>query len=258
MILDDLGSKYFTLDKSIQILVILIGTILVNFIVRRFVKLPHLLETKRAKTLLSLIQSLVSIVIFILGLALILSVLDIDITPLLAGAGIVGIAVGFGSQALVKDLIAGLFLLAEDSIAVGDLVEIGKDRGIVKRISLRTIVLKDDTGALHIIPAGQITSVINLSREDAQVVMEIPFKPSASIEKVYKAIRDEIKLLSIDKRFEKMLLKKPELKGIETIEPGKVFVRIILYCKAPDQWRLKREFLFRLKKRFEKDDIELA
>lgn len=258
MILDDLGTKYFTLDQSIQILIILIGTIVVNYLVRKFVSLPHRLETKRAKTLLSLIQSIVSIVIFILGLALILSVLDIDIVPLLAGAGIVGIAVGFGSQALVKDLIAGLFLLAEDSIAVGDLIEIGKDRGIVQRISLRTIVLKDDSGALHIIPAGQITSVINLSREDAQVVLEIPFKPSTPIEKVYRAIRDEIKLLSLDKRFEKMLLRKPELKGIETIEAGKVFVRIVMYCRAQDQWRLKREFLFRLKKRFEKDNVELA
>lgn len=234
------------------------GTITVNYIVRRFVPLPQKLETKRAKTLLSLVQSIISVVIFLLGIALILSVLEIDITPLIAGAGIVGIAVGFGSQALVKDIIAGLFLLAEDSIAVGDMVEIGGNRGIVQKITIRTITLKDEAGALRIIPAGQISAVINLSREDARVTIDIPFKPEVRIEKVYKAIREELKLLSLDKRFEKILIKKPELKGLDDIQPRKIFVQIVLYCRASDQWRLKREFLYRLKKRFEKDEIELA
>ena len=150
------------LDKTIQIVAIIIGTIVVNYIVRRFVKLPRKLETKRARTLLSLVQSSVSVIIFLIGIALILKILEIDISPLIAGAGIVGIAVGFGSQALVKDLIAGLFLLAEDSISVGDMVEIGGNRGIVQKITIRTIILKDENGALLIIPAGQIKAVINI------------------------------------------------------------------------------------------------
>lgn len=246
------------LDITIRIITIIVGTIIVNYIVRKFIRLPHRLETKRARTLLSLVQSSISIIIFLIGIALILKVLQIDITPLIAGAGIVGIAVGFGSQALVKDLIAGLFLLAEDSISVGDMVEIGSNRGIVQKITIRTITLKDENGALRIIPAGQIQSVINLSREDARVTIEIPFKPEVKIEKVFKAIRDELKLLSADKRFEKILIKKPELKGLENIEPRKIFVQTVLYCRANDQWRLKREFLYRVKKRFEKDEIELA
>lgn len=246
------------LDKTIQIVVIIIGTIIVNYIVRKFAKLPRKLETKRARTLLSLVQSSISIIIFLIGIALILKVLEIDITPLIAGAGIVGIAVGFGSQALVKDLIAGLFLLAEDSISVGDMVEIGGNKGIVQKITIRTIILKDENGALRIIPAGQIKAVINISREDARVTVNLPLKPEVKIEKVFRAIRDELKLLSQDKRFEKILIKKPELKGLDDIQPRKVFVQAVLYCRANDQWRLKREFLYRIKKRFEKDEIELA
>ncbi len=244
--------------EVVKILVILTGVIVLNVIIRSFVKLPSKLETKRAKTLLSLFQSLISIAIFILGIILVLSVLKIDVTPLIAGAGIVGIAVGFGSQALVKDLIAGLFLLMEDSIAVGDLVEIGQNRGIVERIGIRTIILRDEDGALHIIPAGQITQVVNLSRGEARINLDLPFKPTVPIEKIFTALRDEIKILTEDKRYQKLLIKKTELKGIEEIQPGKIIVRVILYSSTSDQWRLKREFLYRIKKRFEKEQIEFA
>lgn len=248
----------FDLNKSLKILVIFLGVLLVNLILRRLVRLPGKLETKRAKTLLSLLQSLVSISIFILGVLLILSVLEINITPLLASAGIIGIAIGFGSQALVKDLIAGLFLLAEDSIAVGDLVEIGNARGVVKSIGIRTIILKDEDGALHIIPAGQITQVINLSREEARINIDLPLKPTIPIENTYKILREEIKNLSEDKRFARLLTKKAELKGLENIQPGKLIIRIAFYSKTLDQWRVRREFLYRIKKRFEKEAIEFA
>lgn len=242
----------------LKISLIFVTAVVLNFLLRRFVKLPSRLDTKRSKTLLSLFQSIISITIFVLGVILILSVLKVDVTPLLAGAGIIGIAVGFGSQALVKDLIAGLFLLAEDSISIGDLVEVGQNRGIVERIGIRTIILRDEDGGLHIIPAGGVTQVINLSRGEARINLDIPVKPLVSIEKVFEALRSEIKILAEDKRYEKLLTKKTELKGIEDIQPGKVMVRVILYSNTADQWRVKREFLYRIKKRFEKEQIELA
>lgn len=246
------------MNSGIGILLILLGTIVLNYLLRSLVKLPKRLDTKRAKTLLSLTQSTISIAIFILGFILILSILEVDITPFLASAGIVGIAIGFGSQSLVKDLIAGLFLLAEDSIAVGDLVEIGGSRGLVQRISLRTVILKDEDGALHIVPAGQITKVTNLSRQDAQINIDLPINSASQIDKIYKILRQEIKDFSEDKRFEKLFTKKTELKGIEDIQAKKVIVRITFYSKSGNQWKIKREFLYRVKRRFETEAIEFA
>ncbi|OIO14505.1 hypothetical protein COV53_02525 [Candidatus Gottesmanbacteria bacterium CG11_big_fil_rev_8_21_14_0_20_37_11] len=258
MILNYLEKTFLSFDKSIRIIEILAGAIIFNIIMKRFIKLPQKLDTKRAKTLFSLIQSTISIAIFILGITFILSVLEIDVTPILASAGIIGIAVGFGSQALVKDLIAGLFLIAEDSISIGDLVEIGGNRGVVLKIGIRTIILKDENGALRIIPAGRVNEVVNLSREEALVNIDIPIKNTVSIDKVLEAMRDVLSKIQNDKRFQKLLTKKPELKGIDSIEPGKLIIKSILYATFQNQWRVKRELLYRIKKKFEKDNIELA
>ena len=246
------------LNKPLKILLILLGMVLLNLILRRLVTFPKNIDIKRAKTLLSLIQSSVSIAIFILGTMLILSVLEINITPLLASAGIIGIAVGFGSQVLIKDLIAGLFLLAEDTISIGDLVEISNSRGVVEKISLRTIILRDKDGALHIIPAGQITKVINISGREARINIELPLDPSLPIDKIYKILREEIKNLSQDQRFAKLLIKKAEFKGLEDIQANKIILKIVFYSKDVDRWRVKREFLYRIKKRFEKENINFA
>ncbi|MCL5970484.1 MAG: mechanosensitive ion channel family protein [Patescibacteria group bacterium] len=253
-----LSLRTILLDKPLKILFILLGMILFNLILRRLVAFPKNIDAKRAKTLLSIIQSAVSIAIFILGIMLILSVLEINITPFLASAGIIGLAIGFGSQVVIKDLIAGLFLLAEDTVAIGDLVEIGNSRGIVEKISLRTIILRDEDGALHIIPAGQITKVINISRREARINIELPVNPAFSIDKLYKILREEIKNLSEDKRFGKLLTKKAEFKGLEDIQPSKIVLKIVFYSRTNDQWRIKREFLYRVKKRFEKEALNFA
>lgn len=244
--------------KLIKILGIFLSAVILNNFLRRLVRLPPKIETKRAKTFLSLTQSLISIIIFIFGLFLILSVMEIDITPLLASAGIVGIAIGFGSQTLIKDLINGLFLLIEDSIAVGDLVEIAGSRGIVERIGIRTIILRDEDGALHIIPAGAITQLVNLSRGEARINIDLFLSTSVLIDKAYKIIREEIKLLENDKFFQKLLTKKAELKGIEEIKNNKMMLHIVFYSKNGSQWQVKREFFYRIKKRFENEGIDLA
>lgn len=245
-------------DKLIKILGIFLSTVILNNFLRKLVRLPPKIETKRARTFLSLTQSLISITIFIFGLFLILSVMEIDITPLLASAGIVGIAIGFGSQTLIKDLINGLFLLIEDSVAVGDLVEIGGNRGIVERIGMRMIILKDEDGALHIIPAGTITQLVNLSRSEARINIDLFLSTSVLIDKVFKMIKEEIEIIEKDKFFKKILTKKAELKGIEEIKNNKMVIRIVFYSQSGSQWQVKREFFYRIKKRFENEGIDLA
>jgi len=250
--------SFIGIQKLLQILLILTSAFILNSVLRKLIRLPQKLETKRAKTLLSLTQSLISIIIFALGTTFILTTLEVNITPLLASAGIAGIALGFGSQALVKDIIAGLFLLAEDSISIGDLVKIGPNRGIVTRISLRTVILKDDNGSLIIIPAGRINEVVNLSKEDAIVNIDLPLKTHIPIDPILKLLREELAQITKDKRYQNWLTKKPLLKGIEEIQIGHLIVRATLHTKSAYQWNLKREFLLRIKRRFEKEKIDLA
>src|SRR5260370_14079867 len=136
----------------------------------------------RIRTLLPLLQTALLGVIIVVTSLMILSHLGIDIAPLLAGAGVVGLAIGFGSQALVKDIITGLFILIEDQIAVGDIIDVGKDhRGTVEAISIRTIRLRDQAGIVHTVPFSEVTSIKNLSKEFAYPVPRIAHSYSADI-----------------------------------------------------------------------------
>ncbi len=240
-----------------KILAVLTTSVFLSNFLRQKIKLPNQLESKRAKTLTSLLQSAVSITIFVVGFFLVLSILGIDIKPLLASAGIIGIAIGFGSQTLVKDLINGLFLLAEDSIAVGDLVEIGNKRGLVEKINIRTIILKDETGALHVIPAGAITQLTNLSKGEARLNLDLTLPINLPIDRLFALIKDELKTFSLNKTLSDMLVKKPEFKGIEDLQPNKMLIRLVFYTKNNYQGKVKREFLYRLKKRLEKEKLTL-
>lgn len=250
--------NFIGVNKTLKIILIVLGTYVLNFLLIKAIRLPNRITTQRAQTLFSFIKRIISIIIYIISLLLLFSVFGINITPFIASAGIIGIAVGLGSQALIRDIIAGIFLLAENTISIGDMVEIGDHRGIVRKVGIRTLILKDENGALRIIPAGRINEVINLSREEARVNIDIPIKPYTEIDKVLKIIREEIAKLYLDKRYFKLLTKKPELKGIEDLQPGKIIVRALVYSKFQHQWRIKREILYRVIRRFNNEGIELA
>lgn len=245
-------------DQSVKIIEIFLGAVLVNVILRRFIWIPKKLDTNRTKTVLSLVQNVVSVIVFLLGIFLILSVLNVNITPLLASAGLVGLTIGLGAQTLIRDLIAGIVLITEDAISIGDFVELGKHKGIVRKITLRTITLRDENGALHIIRASQVGDIINYSRQEASVIIDLTFPPNEKIDRIFKIFHEELARISIDKKLSAFASRKPELKGIQEIEDCKVKVRAVLYSSSRNQWKLKREFLYLLKKRLEKEKIELA
>src|SRR5206468_4763816 len=144
----------------------------------------------RRRTLLPLLRTtLLCVIVAIAGLT-ILSQIGVSIAPLLAGAGVVGVAVGFGSKALVKDVITGLFILIEDQIAVGDVVDFGKEhKGVVEAISIRTIRLRDQAGAVHTVPFSEVTSVKNLTRDFAYAVARITIPNSEDIDRVVEILR---------------------------------------------------------------------
>ena len=151
--------------KVWRILFILLGTLFANFFLRRFSgQIFGKIPSKRARTLILVAQNTTTVIIIVLALFMVLSELGINITPLLTSAGIIGFAVSFGSQSLIKDLIAGLFLLAEDTVREGEIVQVAGIKGEVKRIGIKTITLKDEEGTLHTIPNGSIKVVSNFSR----------------------------------------------------------------------------------------------
>lgn len=245
-------------DQSLKIIEIFLAALVINIILRRFIWIPKKLDTNRTKTVLSLTQNVVTVVVFLLGVLLILSVLNINITPLLASAGLVGLTIGLGAQSLVRDLISGIVLITEDAISFGDFVELGQHKGIVRKITLRSVTLKDENGAFHIIRASQISDIINYSRQEASVIIDLTFPPKEKIDRIFGIFRDELDRITRDKSYSLIITRKPELKGIQKIKDCKVTVRAVLYSSSRNQWRLKRGFLYFLKKRLEKEKIEIA
>lgn len=156
--------------KLIKIAGIIIGGGLIDRVVRRLSKqaINHKFTDQRAKTLLDIIQNSASFILGLMILAMVLSELGVNIAPLIASAGILGLAVGFGAQTLVKDLISGLFLLLDDTIRTDELVKVAGIQGKVKKVGIRTLVIEDDDGVIHTIPNGSITTVSNFNRKSKE------------------------------------------------------------------------------------------
>ncbi|MDQ0201014.1 mechanosensitive ion channel family protein [Neobacillus ginsengisoli] len=178
---------------------------------------------RREETLSKLLDNILSYVVYFIALMMILSVLTIDVKALLAGAGIVGLAVGFGAQSLVKDIISGFFIIFEDQFSVGDHVRIGVFEGNVEAIGLRTTKIKSWTGELHILPNGSIVQVTNFSLNNSMAVVDISIAYGEDIEKAEAVIEELLEDMHMQ---HKELVKAPELLGIQTMGATEVVLRI--------------------------------
>jgi small conductance mechanosensitive channel len=179
-----------------------------------------------------------------------------DITPLLAGAGVVGVAIGFGSQALVKDIITGLFILMEDQIAVGDVVDLGKDHaGVVEAITVRTIRLRDLAGTVHTVPFSEVTSVKNLTRDFAYVVARITISSSEDIDRVVEILRQTANELAADETLQPSILDPFDYQGVDALDPSAVVLLVRIRTAAGKQWAVGRAFNRLVKIAFGKEGI---
>ncbi len=173
----------------------------------------------RQRTLLPLLRTAMLCVIVVMATLIVLSQIGLNIAPLLAGAGVVGLAIGFGSQALVKDIITGLFILIEDQIAVGDIIDVGKDhRGTVEAISIRTIRLRDQAGIVHTVPFSEVTSIKNLSKEFAYAVARIAISYSEDIDRVVEILRGVGDQLKEDEKVAPFILEPLDYQGVDSLE----------------------------------------
>jgi small conductance mechanosensitive channel len=176
--------------------------------------------------------------------------------PLLAGAGVVGVAIGFGSQALVKDIITGLFILMGDQIAVGDVVDVGKDHaGVVEAITVRTIRLRDQAGAVHTVPFSEVTSVKNLTRDFAYAVSRITIPSSEDIDRVVEVLRQVSDELMADEALRPLILDPFDFQGVDALDMSSAVLLMRIRTVPGKQWVVLRAFNRLVKIAFDKHGI---
>lgn len=242
-----------------KIAVILIGSYILNHISRKvFAKIFTKTNQPRTRTVLQVVQNAISIIIIVIAVLTLLSALNINIMPLLASAGIVGFAIGFGSQSLIKDLITGLFLLTSDTFYEGDIIKVGAIQGKVEKVTIRAVTLRDLDGVVHTIPNGTITAVANLTREWSRANIDIGVSAEHEIDQVIKVFNEELEALKQDSQFSGWILGNPKVEGIEKIEGGKIVIKTLLKTNQAKKWDMEREFNYRIKKRFEKENLKFA
>jgi len=215
-------------------------------------------RVKRADTVFGMVRTVCAIFVCVAAGMMILHETGIDIGPVLATAGIGGLAIGFGAQTLVKDVISGFFLLVEDQVRLGDVVEVAGKSGVVERISLRTIQLRDLSGNLHVVPNGNVTVVTNMTREYSRYVVEAQVARREDPDRVFEALAAVAAEMQKDPSYAEDILQPLEILGVETVGPTTMTIKARLTTRAMRQWRIGREFNRRMKKRFDELGIAAA
>lgn len=219
---------------------------------------PDVVErARRTRTLGRLLKNAATALVVTTATLMVLRELNIDITPILTGAGILGLAVGFGGQALVRDLISGFFLIVENQIRVGDGAIINGTSGLVEEINLRTVVLRDGEGAVHVFPNGAITQLANRSKEFSYYVTDIGVSYRNDIDKVMGVLRDVGEEMMGDPKCRGNILEPLEILGVEALRDSQVNIRLRIRTLPLRQWDVGRELLRRIKYAFDQRDIEL-
>lgn len=248
----------------------IIAILIVAFILSRLLKtvsrhlanlgslqvLPSAVRVQQLRTLSSVFYSVGLFVIGFLATMQILTQLNIKVEPLLASAGIAGLAVGFGAQTLVKDFINGFFILAENQYDIGDTVKIAGVQGSVEAMTLRRTVLRDADGTLHTVPSSQITVVSNLTRDWTQLALKISVSYKADSDEVIKLLKEVALEVAHDPNFQGQIVSQPDVPGIDRVNGDEVEYLLLMKTLPGKQFDISRELRRRIKARFEKSGIQ--
>jgi small-conductance mechanosensitive channel len=188
---------------------------------------------------------------------MLLKELSVDIAPILAAAGVVGLAVGFGAQNLVQDFISGFFLLLEDQVRVGDVVSIGDKGGLVEKVTLRMVILRDLAGSVHFIRNGKIDVVTNMTKDYSNYVFDIGVAYRENVDEVIKVLKGIDEEMRQDADFKNDILAPLEVMGVDSFGDSAVIIKARTKTKPIQQWRIGREFNRRIKKKFDELNIEI-
>jgi moderate conductance mechanosensitive channel len=212
-------------------------------------------RAQRAEAIGSVLRSFASIVIFGIAVVLVLGELGINLAPILASAGVVGVALGFGAQNLIKDFIAGIAIILEDQYGVGDVVDLGEAIGTVEAVGLRITRLRDINGVVWYARNGEILRVGNKSQGFAQVVVDMPVAHDTDLDRCRTVMQEVADAMYAEEQWADVLLAPPESLGVEQITAQGVFMRVMVRSTNTEQWRVGRELRLRLKERFVAEGI---
>lgn len=240
---------------SITVLIAVVG----NHILCSFIRVPKSFDTRRSRTYVAILRYIVTVIVYAIALNIILLELGINITPLIASAGIAGVIVGLGARSLIEDLIAGVFLLSQDSIAIGDTVKIDDAEGKIEKIGFRTLLIRAGNGSLHIIPNGQVKKVINFSRHKAHIAVSLPVKANQPVAKVLQAAEEALEALEKDKSIAGFLFPGAKVGGISEFQPlGPMIVNVNLVVPNEEKDKVAQHYRLLAKKAFEKHRIQFG
>ncbi len=218
---------------------------------------PEQGQVKRATTLTNVLGDLVRVLIAGIGITTILSQLGINLGPLLVAAGVGGLAIGFGAQSLVKDVISGFFILLENQVRVGDVVNVAGTGGLVEDVSLRTITLRDLSGNVHIVPNGTITTVTNMTKDYSRYVFNVGVAYRENVDQVMTILKDVASELQQDPELGSDILEPLEMLGVDQFADSAVIIKCRFTTKPIRQWAIGREMNRRIKIAFDAQGIEI-
>jgi len=213
-------------------------------------------RAQRAKTMGSLLKSIVTgVLVAVIG-TMMLSEIGVNIAPILASAGVLGLAIGFGAQSLVKDFLSGIFLIVEDQFGVGDTIDLGEAVGVVEAVSLRVTRLRDINGTVWYVPNGEILRVGNQSQNWSRTVLDIGVAPHEDLIKVRRVLEEVAHGMWDDEDFTGKVIEEPSVWGVQALAPDAVTMRLVLKTTPGEQWLVAREMRERIKARFEHEGIK--
>jgi moderate conductance mechanosensitive channel len=257
------------LPRVIKIVVVIVVAVLAYRLIRILIDrllareieeedpLVRRVREQRAQTLASLLANVALMAIVVVVALTILDILLDNIGPILASFGIIGLAFSFGAQSLVKDVISGTFMLMEGQFGIGDVVRVSDVSGMVEKITLRTTVLRDVEGIVHIIPNGEITRVSNLTKSWSRAVLHVGVAYRENVDHVMDVLRDLLEEFQADPEWGGLLLDEPQVPGVEEFADSAVMIRVIAKTLPLKQWDVARELRRRIKNRFDREGIEI-
>lgn len=266
---NDLKTYMFTGEQLIHSLWVIVQIILIYVISRIVIKIadktsehlvaakersPLKLDVRRTKTLGKLVHNIIAYTVNFITILLILGQFGVNLGPLLAGAGVLGLAIGFGAQSLVKDVITGFFIIFEDQFAVGDIVQIDQYKGTVEEIGIRITRIKSWTGEVHIIPNGNIKQVTNFSVHNSLAVVDVGIAYEADIDKAIELLKQ-----TANSYYDHSpnLTKTPDILGVQSLSASEVRLRLTAECKPTMNFLVQRELQAEIKKQFDAHGIEI-
>lgn len=257
------------LSHGIKIVLITAGAYVLNKIINKFIERVIRIavvpdgfvskdsEKKREDTLIHIFSVTSRMVIFAIAVLMILQELGVMIGPILAAAGIVGLALGFGGQYLIRDIISGLFILLENQYRIGDVVNFDGTSGLVENISLRMTTLRDLDGTVHHIPHGEIKKVSNLSKDFSRINLNIGIAYNSNLERVIEAVNRIGKELSEDPQWKEFIIKPPQFLRVDDLADSAIIIKILGETQPLKQWEITGELRKRIIIAFNKEGIEI-